>query len=151
MLSLQPKQLTSKEVRVYIKLLKHAIVSLDVFMIGRTKNRLNYLSHHSPAPSLLIILIFSSNNFNKEEKDTIESLGLIFSLLHPISLREVLSLTIDFIIERTFKNINIAIISSYFLATPATSYIYATILIEYLINKMELMGCKCFFFKTNKR
>jgi hypothetical protein len=99
----------------------------------------------SPAPPLLIILIFSSNNFNKEEKDTIESLGLIFSLLHPISLREVLSLTIDFIIERTFKNINIAIISSYFLATPATSYIYATILIEYLINKMELMGCKCFF------
>jgi hypothetical protein len=43
----------------------------------------------SPAPPPLIILIFSSNYFNKEEKDTIESLGLIFSLLHPISLREV--------------------------------------------------------------
>jgi hypothetical protein len=72
----------------------------------------------------------------------IESLGHIFSLLNPLTLRDIFNQTIDFLIERTFKNPNISIISSYFLATPATSCTYATILIEYLLSKMEFMGCK---------
>jgi hypothetical protein len=90
----------------------------------------------------------SSTACNKEEKDTIESLGLIFSLLHPLTLKEIFTLTVDYLIEHTFKNANISIISSYFLATPATSYTYTTILIEYLLNKMELMGCK--YLKISK-
>jgi transformation/transcription domain-associated protein len=89
----------------------------------------------------------SSTACNKEEKDTIESLGLIFSLLHPLTLKEIFTLTVDYLIEHTFKNANISIISSYFLATPATSFTYATILIEYLLNKMELMGCKYFIYQ----
>jgi len=65
---------------------------------------------------------------------------VIFSYLHPLTLREIFAQTIDFIIERTFHNANIYILSSYFLATPATSCTFATILIEYLLKKMELMG-----------
>ena len=82
----------------------------------------------------------TSTDNQKEEKEVIENLGVIFSYLHPLTLKEIFSQTIDFIIERTFKNANIYILSSYFLATPATSCTFATILIEYLLKKMELMG-----------
>ena len=70
----------------------------------------------------------------------IESLGLIFSLLPQVTLKEIFTQTIDYIIERTFKNSNISIISSFFLATTPTSCTYATILIEYLLNRMDQMG-----------
>ena len=147
-LSIQTKQLTSKEVHVYIKLLKYALECLDVFMAGRSKNGYN-LSISPNYSKFNQKTYFRSQQCNKEEKDTIESLGLIFSLLHPLTLKEIFTLTIDYLIERTFKNLNISIISSYFLATPATSYTFATILIEYLLSKMELMGCKCNNLRRN--
>ena len=76
----------------------------------------------------------------KEEKEIIESLGFIFNNLNTITLKEIFTQSIDFIIERTFKNPNIAILSSYFLATPTTSFTFATILIEHLLKNMETMG-----------
>lgn len=129
---LQPKQLTAKETYIYIKLMKHALKSLDIYVIGRTKAT-SSTQHQSTN---------TANLLNKEEKEMIENLGQIFSLLHPQTLKEIFSQTIDFLIEHAFKNANSSIISSYFLATPATSCTFATILIEYLIDKMELMGCK---------
>ena len=86
----------------------------------------------------------SSNQQNqKEEKEVIENLGVIFSYLNLFTLQEIFSQTIELIIEHTFKNPNLTILSSYFLATPATSCTFATILIEYLIEKIELMGDLC--------
>lgn len=131
-IALQPKQLTAKETYIYIKLMKHALKSLDIYVIGRNKAASTSQQQSTNSANLL----------NKEEKEMIENLGQIFSLLHPHTLKEIFSQTIDFLIEHTFKNTNISIISSYFLATPPTSCTFATILIEYLIDKMELMGCK---------
>lgn len=135
-MAMQAKQLTSKEINIYIKLMKYALESLDVYMIGRKTSSNNSTTTTSNSTSTT-----NNNNNNKEEKDTIESLGHVFTLLHPLTLKEIFSLTVDYLIERTFKNPNISIISSYFLATPSTSCTYATILIEYLLGKMELMGC----------
>lgn len=127
--AIQPKQLTPRETFMYIKFLKNALLSLDVYMIGRntTVKNINQTNPQTAASQ-------------KEEKEVIENLGVIFTFLHPLTLTEIFSQTIDFIIERTFKNANIYILSSYFLATPATSCSFATILIEYLLKKMEIMG-----------
>lgn len=114
---------------MYIKFLKNALLSLDVYMIGRGGTN-GAKTSTNPA----------NQAAQKEEKEVIESLGIIFSYLHQSTLSEIFSQTIDFIIERTFKNANIYILSSYFLATPATSCTFATILIEYLLKKMEIMG-----------
>lgn len=81
-----------------------------------------------------------STNLQKEEKEVIENLGNIFTFLNTQTLKEIFTQTIDFLIERTFKNPNISILSSYFLATPATSCTFATILIEYLLKKIDQMG-----------
>lgn len=123
----QPKQLTPRETFIFIKFLKNALLSLDIYMIGRN-------SKTNSTPNLAA---------QKEEKEVIENLGVIFSFLHSSTLTEIFTQTIDFIIERTFKNANIYMLSSYFLATPATSCTFATILIEYLLKKMELMGDSC--------
>ena len=126
---MQPKQLTPKETFIFVKFLKKALLSLDVYMIGRTVGGNPKAANSS-----------GSSVNQKEEKEVIENLGVIFSYLHPLTLKEIFAQTIDFIIERTFVNTNIYILSSYFLATPATSCTFATILIEYLLKKMELMG-----------
>ena len=145
---LQPKQLTSKETNVYIKLLKHSLLALDIYMIGRQQTPATTQSATGTATTGAKSQNASSTQTNtatslanqKEEKEVIETLGCIFGYLHPQTLKEIFTETIDFIIERTFKNANISILSSYLLATPATSCTFATILIEYLLKKMELMG-----------
>lgn len=108
--------------------MKHALKSLDIYTIGRKQQQQQ--QHQTQANA----------TFNKEEKDMIENLGQIFSMLHQLTLKDIFSQTIDFLVEQTFKNSSITILSSFFLATPATSCTFATILIEYLISKMDLMG-----------
>ena len=69
----------------------------------------------------------------------IEYLGMIYTNLNTNTLKEIFNKTIEFIIEQTFKNSNISVLSSYFLATPATSCTFATILIEHLLKKIDQM------------
>ena len=90
--AIQPKQLTPRETFMYIKFLKNALLSLDVYMIGRntTVKNINQTNPQTAASQ-------------KEEKEVIENLGVIFTFLHPLTLTEIFSQTIDFIIERTFS------------------------------------------------
>lgn len=127
----QAKQLSSKETLVFIKLLKNCLLSLDIYMLGRGGGA----KQHS-APLSQVALAAQQ----KEEKESIETLGSIYAQLNVHTLKEIFTQTIDFLIERTFKNPNLTALSSYFLATPATSCTFATILIEYLLKQMELMG-----------
>lgn len=118
-----PKQLTPKEIQAYVKLLKSALLSLNIYTLGRKST--------SSSVSL---------QNQKEEKEIIENLGPIYTLFNSHTLQEIFTQTIHFIIEHTFKNPSLAILSSYFLATPSTSCIYATILIDYLLERMDQMG-----------
>lgn len=123
---MQSKQLTPEETLIFIKLLKNVVLCLEIYTVSRSINSSN-------STSLLIM--------QKEEKEVIDSLGGIFTLLHPLTLKEIFTQTIDFIIERTTNNTNIPLLlANYFLAFAVTSCTFATILIEYLINKMEVMG-----------
>jgi transformation/transcription domain-associated protein len=124
----QPKQLTPKEVNVFIKMLIYSIKSLEVYSTSsQTRANKN---------------ISQANNLQnqKDEKEIIENLGVIFSYLNNSNLFQIFTQTIDFIVDETIKNPNLATLTSYFLATPATSCIFSTILIENLLKKMELMG-----------
>ena len=132
---MHPKQLTPRETFMYIKFLKNALISLDVYMINRTT-----IVNGKTVVNQSTTTTASNLATQKEEKEVIENIGAIFSFLSTITITEIFNQTIDFIIERTFQNANIYILSSYFLATPATSCTFATILIEYLLKKMELIG-----------
>lgn len=161
-LTMQPKQLSPKETLIFIKLLKNCLVSLDIYMIGRSTssntNSTNTTTSSTPLSASSAPPTANSSKQQqqsasttqlsqaallaqqKEEKESIETLGSIYAQLNVQTLKEIFTQTIDFLIERTFKNANLTALSSYFLATPATSCTFATILIEYLLKQMELMG-----------
>jgi transformation/transcription domain-associated protein len=125
----QAKQLTPKEIKVYIKLLKYALLSLDIY---------NNVKHQPSSKTTSTL----TNNLQsqKDEKEVIENLGFIFSYLSSSSLNQIFAQTIDLILYQTIKNQNLTILTSYFLATPATSCIFSTILLKKLLEKMEYMG-----------
>ncbi|CAF0709284.1 unnamed protein product [Brachionus calyciflorus] len=112
---LSQKNLQPTEIKIYIQLLKN---------------------------SLQTLLIYSSNKSNtqKEEKEIIEGLGLIYTYLNAANQKLIFEQTINQIINLTFKYSNLTILTSYFLATPATSCTFSTILIENLLDKLDLMG-----------
>jgi hypothetical protein len=76
----------------------------------------------------------------KEEKEVLEHFAAVFSLLHPQTFKEVFSQTIGFVVERIHNNYALQIIANSFLANSGTSAHFATILVEFLLEKMSEMG-----------
>ncbi|CAB4061236.1 TRRAP [Lepeophtheirus salmonis] len=76
----------------------------------------------------------------KEEKEVLEHFAGVFSLLNPQTFKEVFSQTIDFVVERIYDNYALQIMANSFLANNVTSPIFATILVEYLLQRMHEMG-----------
>ena len=70
--------------------------------------------------------------------EVLEYFAGVFALLHPLTFKEVFSQTIDYVVERIFKNYALQIMANSFLANP--SPIFATILVEYLLDRMFEMG-----------
>ena len=75
----------------------------------------------------------------KEEKEVLEHFAGALSLLNPLTFREVFSQTIDFVVERIYKNYALQIMANSFLANNVPSPIFATILVEYLLDRMHEM------------
>ena len=76
----------------------------------------------------------------KEEKEVLEHFAGVFGLLHPQTFKEVFTQTIDYVVERIYKNYALQIMANSFLANNVTSPIFATILVEYLLERMSEMG-----------
>ena len=64
----------------------------------------------------------------KEEKEVLEHFAGVFGLLNPLTFKEVFSQTIDYVVERIYKNYALQIMANSFLANNVTSPIFATIL-----------------------
>lgn len=56
------------------------------------------------------------------------------------NFQEIFSSTIDYMVERIDKNSALQIIANSFLANPSTSPLFATVLVEYLLERMDEMG-----------
>ena len=61
-------------------------------------------------------------------------------MLNPQTFKEVFTQTIDFVVERIYKNYALQIMANSFLANSVPSPIFATILVEYLLERMHEMG-----------
>lgn len=59
--------------------------------------------------------------------------------MHSQTFQEIFSTTIEYMVERFFKNFALQIVFNTFLSTP-TSPVFATILVEFLLERMEEMG-----------
>lgn len=62
--------------------------------------------------------------------------------MNPLTFKEIFSVTIDYMVERIYNNYALQIVANSFLANVTTSATFATILVEYLLARLEEMGCK---------
>jgi len=65
--------------------------------------------------------------------------------MNPVSFREIFIVTINNVVESIYNNYALQIVANSFLAnvsTLSTSPTFATILVEYLLARLEEMGCK---------
>jgi len=121
------KQFQPKETLIYIRLVKWAMEALDVYTLNTTPGA---AARTQPQQTVR----------TKEEKEVLEHFAGVFALLNPITFKEVFSQTIDYVVERIYKNYALQIMANSFLANNMTSPIFATILVEYLLDRMHEMG-----------
>jgi transformation/transcription domain-associated protein len=148
----QHKQFHPKETLVYIRLVKWAMEALDIYTLNTTPGGQALLPgggvtaavggsgigglqpHQARTPAMQQAVR------TKEEKEVLEHFAGVFALLNPQTFKEVFSETIDYVVERIYKNYALQIMANSFLANNVTSPIFATILVEYLLERMHEMG-----------
>lgn len=124
-------KLQPEEIFVYIKLVKWTLQALDIYTLGPTPAGVTVTPNRVNAPQSVR---------TKEEKEMLEYFAGVYSALTTQSFHEIFSTTIDYLVERIFGNYALQIIANSFLANPSTSSVFATILVEYLLERMEEMG-----------
>ncbi|XP_038211764.1 transcription-associated protein 1 isoform X1 [Zerene cesonia] len=120
------KQLSARETLVYIRLVVWGLQSLDIYTLAAPRP-----PAHPPA---------QPHVRSKEEKEVLEHFSGVFSMMNPQTFQEIFTATISHMVERINKNTTLQIIANTFLSNPATSPIFATVLVEYLLKRMEEMG-----------
>ena len=121
------KQFQPKETLIYIRLVKWAMEALDVYTLNTCPGTPPRAQSQQTVRT-------------KEEKEVLEHFAGVFALLNPLTFKEVFSQTIDYVVERIYKNYALQIMANSFLANNVTSPIFATILVEYLLDRMHEMG-----------
>ncbi|XP_060810438.1 transcription-associated protein 1 isoform X2 [Amyelois transitella] len=120
------KQFSARETLVFIRLVRWGLQSLDIYTLAAPR---------APAMPPAMPHVRS-----KEEKEVLEHFSGVFSMMNSQTFQEIFTATISHMVERINKNMTLQIIANTFLSNPATSPIFATVLVEYLLKRMEEMG-----------
>jgi transformation/transcription domain-associated protein len=133
------KQFHPKETIVFIRLVKYAMQALDIYSLTGSPVP-NTTPNTGLNQSALLRPPVMQTVRSKEEKEVLEHFAGVFTTMNPQTFNEVFSTMIDFVVERINSNYALQIVANSFLANPQTSPIFATILVEYLLERMEEMG-----------
>lgn len=134
-----PIPFTPKDTLVFIRLVRWAMKALDIYQVqlptaagmtpfqGRTM-------HGRMLPGQ------SQTGRTQEEKEVLEHFSGVFSLMSTSVFRDVFSTCISYMVERIHQNIALQTIANSFLGNPHTSAVFATVLVEFLLERMSEMG-----------
>jgi transformation/transcription domain-associated protein len=61
-------------------------------------------------------------------------------MMNPQTFQEIFSTTIDYMVNRAYRNFALQAVFNSILSNPSTSSIFGTVLVEYLLERMEEMG-----------
>ncbi|KAJ3607999.1 hypothetical protein NHX12_025050, partial [Muraenolepis orangiensis] len=123
------KQLQPKETQIYIKLVKYAMQALDIYQVQVTNNQQTYIRVANCQAVRM-----------KEEKEVLEHFAGVFTMMNPLTFKEIFQTTVPYMVERISKNYALQIVANSFLANLSTSALFATILVEYLLERLPEMG-----------
>uniref|UniRef100_UPI003AAD2917 transformation/transcription domain-associated protein isoform X2 n=1 Tax=Centroberyx gerrardi TaxID=166262 RepID=UPI003AAD2917 len=121
------KQLQPKETQIYIKLVKYAMQALDIYQVAN--NQQTYIRVANCQTVRM-----------KEEKEVLEHFAGVFTMMNPLTFKEIFQTTVPYMVERISKNYALQIVANSFLANLSTSALFATILVEYLLERLPEMG-----------
>ncbi|XP_030629397.1 transformation/transcription domain-associated protein [Chanos chanos] len=123
------KQLQPKETQIYIKLVKYAMQALDIYQVQIAGNGQTYIRVANCQTVRM-----------KEEKEVLEHFAGVFTMMNPLTFKEIFQTTVPYMVERISKNYALQIVANSFLANLSTSAMFATILVEYLLERLPEMG-----------
>ncbi|XP_072230092.1 transformation/transcription domain-associated protein [Leuresthes tenuis] len=123
------KQLQPKETQIYIKLVKYAMQALDIYQVQVANNQQTYVRVANCQTVRM-----------KEEKEVLEHFAGVFTMMNPLTFKEIFQTTVPYMVERISKNYALQIVANSFLANLSTSALFATILVEYLLERLPEMG-----------
>lgn len=128
------KMFQPTEILIFIDLVHWALEALDIYTInvqtnGGACNQVTKASGQQlPVPR------------SKEEKEVLEHFSGVFLMMTNQNFQEIFASTAEYMVERIYKNSALQVIANSFLANPSTSPLFATVLVEYLLERMEEMG-----------
>uniref|UniRef100_A0A673VSJ7 Transformation/transcription domain-associated protein n=1 Tax=Salmo trutta TaxID=8032 RepID=A0A673VSJ7_SALTR len=122
-------QLQPKETQIYIKLVKYAMQALDIYQVQIANNQQTYIRVANCQTVRM-----------KEEKEVLEHFAGVFTMMNPLTFKEIFQTTVPYMVERISKNYALQIVANSFLANLSTSVLFATILVEYLLERLPEMG-----------
>lgn len=141
------KNLQPKETVIFIRLVQWAMKALDVYALnipstpgGETSITPNGAVGFPVGGPSARQTVPAQTIRSKEEKEVLEHFAGVFAMMNPQTFKEVFATTIDYVVERIYRNSALQVVANSFLANPSTSAVFATILVEYLLNHMEEMG-----------
>ncbi|XP_033220871.1 transcription-associated protein 1-like [Belonocnema kinseyi] len=120
------KQFHPKDTLLFIRMLKWSLQALDVYKF----DRLELAQSQGELQKLKL----------KEEKELLDHFFPIFTMMNPLTFREIFSTMIEYMMDCTFKNRILETITNGFLVNPVMSPIFGAILSEYLLERMEYMA-----------
>ncbi|KAF3853360.1 hypothetical protein F7725_014048 [Dissostichus mawsoni] len=118
-----------KETQIYIKLVKYAMQALDIYQVQVANNQQTYIRVANCQTVRM-----------KEEKEVLEHFAGVFTMMNPLTFKEIFQTTVPYMVERISKNYALQIVANSFLANLSTSALFATILVEYLLERLPEMG-----------
>uniref|UniRef100_UPI00359021B0 transformation/transcription domain-associated protein-like n=1 Tax=Myxine glutinosa TaxID=7769 RepID=UPI00359021B0 len=122
------KPFQPKETHIYINLLKYALQALDIYQVHLGVDGQTYLR----ADNCQTVRI--------DEKEVIQRFASVFMMLNPLTFKDIFQTTFPYLVERFAKNYTLQIIANSFLANRAMSALFATILVEFLLERLPEMG-----------
>lgn len=128
------KLFTAKETEVFIRLVKWAMQALDVYTLSVTPvgGMIQPPGQQRMPPQQTVR--------TKEEKEVLEHFSGVFSVMDQHTFREIFSTTVEYMVERIAHNFALQTVGNSFLSNSVTSPIFATVLVEYLLGRMEEIG-----------
>jgi len=118
------------ETHLFTRLLKYALQALDIYQVSVSPNTGQY--YLRPPSSQQVRM--------KEEKEILEHFAGVFTMMNTSTFKEVFTASIKYLVERIHTNYALQIIPNSFLANPNTSATFATILVRFLLDRLDEMG-----------
>ncbi|KAL5497639.1 hypothetical protein EMCRGX_G014148 [Ephydatia muelleri] len=130
--SIKPQKLfLPHETHHFVDLFRYGLVALDVYRVTTNVNTGVHVLRSANCQTVK----------TKEEKEVLEHFAGVFTMMNMTTFKVVFSEMVEHLVERIQSNYALQIIPNSFLANSTTSATFAGILLTFLLQRMDTMGC----------